>query len=205
MWVCVRIAAFNSVTIVRRSLWVKKKNKQNKSKPILWYSFLSDCNTLSLYDSVCALRGKALPLSGTFEVYKRRSEESGGPRRAKRSRYRISHAWHICFISSQDMTLGHDAEMTRHFTATTLSKLKEQTSSPSGNPTADWTVSAHWFDSDGATTLYTSAERKTNGISAYYQRRHTFGIRQWGEVSEPLYYKTSGMALKQIHSRKNIS
>lgn len=164
---------FRHDTIVQSSRWVKKQSKQ-----ILWHGFLSECNSLTLYGIVCALRGQALPLSGTFEVYKRRSEESIRPRRVMRSCYRISHVWHICFISSQDMSLCHDVNMTCQFTVTVLSKQTEQTSFPSGNPTTDWTVSrqrnilpavpmAHQH-----ATQHGIAERKTNKISTDYQSCH---------------------------------
>lgn len=74
----------------RYILATSSRRVKKQSKQILWHGFPSDCNSLTLYDFACALRGKALPLSGTFEVYKRRSEESIGPLHVIRSCYRIS-------------------------------------------------------------------------------------------------------------------
>lgn len=105
------ILALNSGTT---PLCKVRDGSKKQRKQILWHGFLSDCCSRTLYGIVCALRGKALPLSGTFEVYERRSEESIGPRAVRRSCYRISHVW---FMSSQDVTLGHDANTMCQFTA----------------------------------------------------------------------------------------
>lgn len=72
---CVRFSWISVLNSGTTPLSKVRDGSKKHGKQILWHGFRSACNSLTLHDFVCTLRGKALPLSGTFDVYKRRSEE----------------------------------------------------------------------------------------------------------------------------------